>query len=541
MSQVVECVPNFSEGRDQKVIDAIAAAIRDTAGCTLLDVDPGASTNRTVYTFVGDPTAVVKGALNGAKVARRLIDMEGHKGEHPRLGAMDVCPFIPVRDVTVAECVSCAKKLGHLLASELDVPVFLYGAASFWDYRKTVAQIRAGEYEALGTRIKTTEWEPDFGPSKLVPQWGATMVGVRKFLIAYNVNLIATKEQAHRIALNIREQGRGKSEPGRLPAVQGIGWWLEEANMAQVSLNLTDHDVTPIHLAYEEVCKDAAALGLPVVGSEIVGLVPLKALLQVAEFYIKKEGLLVLEEDQKVRLATSKLGLSSLKPFVPKERVIEYRLDCTSSGPLVRLPTESFVRAVGARTSAPGGGSVAALLAALGAALATMVGQMTYGKRQFESLDATIRQLLPIVHHAMKKLLPFVDADTTAFKQYMEALKLPKKTPEEEAVRDQALQEGLEKAVEVPYSVAKEVNRLWPTLVELAMVCNLGTVSDLQVGARCLETGVWGAYYNVAVNLEGLRDKARREELQTEMNEAVRVAQDGLQLVLSTLAQRKNK
>ncbi|PNF13981.1 Formimidoyltransferase-cyclodeaminase [Cryptotermes secundus] len=318
MHQVVECVPNFSEGRDQKVIDAIATAIRDTVGCTLLDVDPGASTNRTVYTFVGDPEAVVKGALNGAKAAHRLIDMAVHKGEHPRLGAMDVCPFIPVRDITVAECVSCAKQLGHLLASELDVPVYLYGAASSRDYRKTVAQIRAGEYEALATRIKTAEWEPDFGPSNFVPQWGATMVGVRQFLIAYNVNLIATKEQAHRIALNIRERGRGKSEPGRLPAVQGMGWWLEEANMAQVSLNLTDHDVTPIHLAYEEVCKDAAALSLPVVGSEIVGLVPLRALLQVAEFYIKRDGLLVLEEGQKVRLAISKLGLSSLKPFVPK-------------------------------------------------------------------------------------------------------------------------------------------------------------------------------------------------------------------------------
>lgn len=541
MCQVVECVPNFSEGRDQKVIDQIAAAIRDTEGCTLLDVDAGTSTNRTVYTFVGKPAAVVRGAFNAARTARRLINMAAHRGEHPRLGAMDVCPFIPVRGVTMEECVTCAKELGHLLASELDIPVFLYGAAATRDYRKTVAQIRAGEYEALANRIKNVEWEPDFGPSRFVPEWGATMVGVRKFLIAFNINLISTKEQAHRIALNIREAGRGPSEPGRLQAVQAIGWWLEEANIAQVSTNLADHDVTPIHVAYEEVCKDAAALNLPVVGSEIVGLVPLVTLLQAAEFYIQRDGLLVLEEDQQVRLAVSKLDLSSLKPFLPKERVIEYRLGITGSGPLVRLPTENFVRSVAARSSAPGGGSVAALLAALGAALGTMVGQLSYGKRQFESVDGTMRQLIPILHSAMNNFLPLTDADTAAFNQYMEALKLPKQTPEEKAVRDGALQAGLQKAVTVPYNLAMEVNRLWPTLVKLATVGNLTTISDLQVGARCLETSVWGAYHNVLVNLEGLTDTAAKEKVQAEMEAAVRVAQDGLKMVLSALTDRKQK
>ncbi|XP_069692124.1 formimidoyltransferase-cyclodeaminase-like [Periplaneta americana] len=541
MSKIVECVPNFSEGRDQKIINAIASAVRDTDGCTLLDVDPGASTNRTVYTFVGEPPAVVRGALNAAIAASKLINMATHKGEHPRVGAMDVCPFIPVRGVTEEECVGYAKQLGHLLASELSVPVFLYGAAASRDYRRTVAQIRAGEYEALAERINDEKWAPDFGPAKFVPEWGATMVGVRKFLIAYNINLIATKEQAHRIALNVREQGRGPSEPGKLRAVQGIGWWLEEANMAQVSLNLLDHDVTPIHAAYEEVCKDALDLKLPVVGSEIVGLVPLRSLLQVAEFYIEKEGLFVLEEDQKVRLAISKLGLSSLKPFIPKERIIEYRLEGSASGLLIHLTTENFVKAVGARTSAPGGGSVAALLASLGAALGTMVGQMTYGKRQFESLDSTMRELIPIMHRAMSNFVPLIDADTAAFNQYMEALKLPKKTDEEVAARNLALQEGLKKAVEVPYNLAKEVNALWPTLIKLAGVGNMGTVSDLQVGARCLETSVWGAYHNVLINLEGLANTSVKETLRADMDDAVRVAQEGLKTVLATLEERKKK
>ncbi|KDR11512.1 Formimidoyltransferase-cyclodeaminase, partial [Zootermopsis nevadensis] len=494
------------------IIDEIAGSIRDTAGCILLDVDAGASTNRTVYTFVGEPDAVVSGALNAAKTASKFINMAVHKGEHPRLGAMDVCPFIPVRGVTEEQCVFCANELGRLLASELDVPVYLYGAAASQAYRKTVAQIRAGEYEGLPNRIEDENWKPDFGSSKFVPRWGATMVGVRNFLIAYNVNLISTKEQAHRIALKIREQGRSTAESGRLPAVQAKGWWLEEANMAQVSMNLTDHDVTPIHVAYEQVCKDAAALNLPVVGSEIVGLVPLTSLLQVAEYYISRDNLFVLEEDQKLRLAISRLGLSSLKPFVAKERVIEYRLGDATSGSLVRLSTESFVRAVGSRSSEPGGGSVSALLAALGAALSTMVGQMTYGKRQFESVDGAMRELIPIVHRAMNNFLPFVDADAEAFNQYMVALKLPKKTPEEAAVRDKAMQEGLKKAVEVPYNLAKEVNRLWPTLVRLAALGNQATISDLKVGARCLETSVWGAYHNVATNLKELREDETKSE-----------------------------
>eukprot|EP00091_Calanus_sinicus_P013972 TRINITY_DN3113_c0_g1_i1.p1 TRINITY_DN3113_c0_g1~~TRINITY_DN3113_c0_g1_i1.p1 ORF type:complete len:376 (-),score=118.14 TRINITY_DN3113_c0_g1_i1:562-1689(-) len=374
MPKIIECVPNFSEGRDQKVITAIADAVRATPGATLLDVDPGQSTNRTVYTFVGDPESIVEAALNAAKAAYPLIDMRKHKGEHPRMGALDVCPFIPISDVTVTECVEISKKFGARLAKEVGVPVFLYGAASETEYRKTMPQIRAGEYEGLEDKLKEERWAPDFGCSTFVPSWGGTVTGVRKFLIAYNINMLSTKEQAHRIALNLREKGRGDDQPGRLKACQGIGWWLEEANIAQISLNMTDMDVTPMHVAYEEAKKDAEDLKVAVTGSELVGLVPLSAMLAAADFYIEKEGLMVLDENQKVHLAINRLGLSTLSPFNPKERIIEYCLPSSSSNLLIQKTVNDFVLSVGDRSSAPGGGSVSALLAALGCGLGAMVG-----------------------------------------------------------------------------------------------------------------------------------------------------------------------
>lgn len=317
MPKIVECVPNFSEGRDPDVTNAIADAIRKVEGAKLLDVDPGASTNRTVFTFVGSPDAVVNAALEASKTAYKLIDMTKHQGEHPRMGALDVCPFIPVQDVTVEECVEISKKFGQKLAEEVGVPVFLYGAASNRDFRKTMPQIRSGEYEGLAEKLKLPEWSPDFGEPNFIPSWGATVTGVRKFLIAYNINLVSTKEQAHRIALNLRSQGR-KGEPGRLEAVQGIGWWLAERNIAQISLNLTDMDKTPMHVAYEEAKKDAEELNIPVTGSEIVGLVPLSAMLDAAHYYMEKENLFIIHENQKVHLAINRLGLATLSPFNPK-------------------------------------------------------------------------------------------------------------------------------------------------------------------------------------------------------------------------------
>ncbi|KAF6385058.1 hypothetical protein mRhiFer1_008882 [Rhinolophus ferrumequinum] len=302
MSRLVECVPNFSEGNNQEVIEAISQAVVRTPGCVLLDVDAGPSTNRTVYTFVGRPEDVVDGALNAARAAFRLIDMRRHKGEHPRMGALDVCPFIPVRGVSMDECVLCAQAFGQRLAEELGVPVYLYGEAAQMASRRTLPAIRAGEYEALPEKLKQAEWAPDFGPSSFVPSWGATATGARKFLIAFNINLLSTKEQAHRIALNLREQGRGADQPGRLKKVQGIGWYLDEKNLAQVSTNLLDFEVTALHTVYEETCREAKELNLPVVGSQLVGLVPLQAILDAANFYCEKENLFVLEEEQRIRL-----------------------------------------------------------------------------------------------------------------------------------------------------------------------------------------------------------------------------------------------
>lgn len=398
-------------------------------GVTLLDVDPGQSTNRTVYTFVGDPVAVVEGALAGAKVAYQLIDMTKHKGEHKRLGALDVCPFIPVSGVTMSECVQCAQLFASKLARELDVPVYLYGFASEQKYRKEVPQIRAGEYEGLTNKLKDVLWQPDYGPAKFVPKYGATIVGARKFLVAYNVNLISTKEQAHRIALVIRAT-RPNGEPGRLQSTQAVGWYLAEKNIAQVSVNILDLSVTGIHNVYEEVVKEAVQLKLPVTGSEIVGMVPLQALLDVAEYYIEKESLFVLDQDQKVHLAINRLGLNSISQFDPNKRIIEYMIKVDREDKLVNLKLEDFVYSVGDRTAAPGGGSVGAAVGALGAGLVSMVAKLSYGKKMFEQNDEAMRKLIPPLHQSIGELLKLVDEDTGAFNGYVQASKLPQDNDE---------------------------------------------------------------------------------------------------------------
>ncbi|XP_059955749.1 formimidoyltransferase-cyclodeaminase [Mesoplodon densirostris] len=540
MSQLVECVPNFSEGKSQEVIDAISRAVVQTPGCVLLDVDAGPSTNRTVYTFVGRPEDVVEGALNAARAAHRLIDMGRHRGEHPRMGALDVCPFIPVRGVTMDECVLCAQAFGQRLAEELGVPVYLYGEAARTDGRRSLPAIRAGEYEALPEKLKQAEWAPDFGPSSFVPSWGATVTGARKFLIAFNVNLLSTREQAHRIALDLREQGRGKGQPGRLRKVQGIGWYLDEKNLAQVSMNLLDFEVTGLHTVYEETCREAQELSLPVVGSQLVGLVPLKALLDVADFYCEKENLFVLEEGQRLRLVVNRLGLDSLAPFNPKERIIEYLVP--EVGPeqsLVDQPLRTFVREVGARSAAPGGGSVAAASAAMGAALASMAGLMTYGRRQFEHLDATVRRLIPPFHTALAELTAMVDADARAFETYLKATKLPKNTPEDKDRRAAALQEGLRRAVAVPLALAEMVTSLWPALQELALCANLACRSDLQVAVKALETGVFGAYFNVLINLKDVTDDAFKDQVRQRISGLLQEAKTQAALVLDQLEARQ--
>ncbi|XP_021112089.1 formimidoyltransferase-cyclodeaminase isoform X12 [Heterocephalus glaber] len=512
MSQLVECVPNFSEGNNKEVIDAISGAIAQTPGCVLLDVDAGPSTNRTVCTFVGRPECVVSGALNAARIAWRLIDMSQHRGEHPRMGALDVCPFIPVRGVSMEDCVLCAQAFGQQLAEELSVPVYLYGEAAKVAGRRSLPAVRAGEYEGLPEKLKQAEWAPDFGPSTFVPSWGATVTGARKFLIAFNINLLGTKEQAHRIALNLREQGRGKDQPGRLKKVQGIGWYLEEKKLAQVSTNLLDFEVTALHTVYEETCREAQELSLPVVGSQLVGLVPLQALLDAAAFYCHRENLFVLEEEHRIRLVVSRLGLDSLAPFSPAERVIEYLVPEGPEQSLLDLSLRDFVREVGARSAAPGGGSVAAAAGAMGAALACMAGQVTYGRRRFEHLDAAMRRLIPPFHKAAAQLAPLVDADAQAFAACLEAMKLPRNTPEEGNRHAAVLQQRLRQAVEVPLALAETVSPLWPVLRELALCGNLACRSDLQVAAKALETSVFGAYFNVLTNLRDMADEAFKEQ-----------------------------
>lgn len=539
MRKIVECVPNISEGRDEKIINACADAVRKVPGATLLDVDPGKSTNRTVFTFVGDPDSVVEAAFQFSKTAYELIDMSKHSGEHPRMGAVDVCPFVPVAGVTTEDCVECSKRYGKRVGDELGVPVYLYEEASTNPDRKSLRQIRSGEYEGIKNKIYKPEWKPDFGPQEFVPRSGATVTGSRFFLIAYNVNILGTKEQAHRIALNIREQGRNGSEPGRLKAIKAIGWYVDEYNMAQVSINLDNYKITPPHVVFEECVKDAKEMNLAVCGSELVGLIPLEAMLMAAEYYIKKENLFILDEKQKIRLVIERLGLSSVSQFIPERRIIEYMIEEKGSEPLASMTVRDFVELVGARTSAPGGGSVSALMASLGAALGAMMGWMSYGNKKFEKLDSKMRKNIPPLHEAMKQLIPMIDADTNAFNDYMIALKMPKGTDAEKKLREEKMQEGLKKAIDVPLSVMRISDSCWPWMFEMANYGNIASSSDLAVGAKALETGIWGAFKNVEINLPQITDEKYKTKVLNEAKEILDRAKKGLKMVEEIIEGRK--
>jgi glutamate formiminotransferase / formiminotetrahydrofolate cyclodeaminase len=501
--RLVECVPNFSEGRDQAVIDAIADSIRQVSGVQLLDVDPGESTNRTVITFVGSPERIVDAAFQGAAKAYQLIDMTRHSGEHPRLGAVDVVPFIPVSAVTMEECVELARRFAERVSSELGVSVYLYEEAQAREYRKALRDIRAGEYEGLPGRIKTAEWKPDFGPAEFNAKSGATVTGARFFLIAYNVNVLGTNNQAHRLALNVREQGRA-DQPGRFKAVKGLGWQLDEYHIAQVSMNLDNYRVTPLHEVFEAIKEDARTLRVGIAGSEIVGLVPRDAILAAAEYYIEKEDLFILDERQKVRLVIDRLGLSSLHEFKPEEKIIEYMIDDDSDNALVNKTVRDFVESVGARSAVPGGGSVAALMAAMGAALGAMVGWLTYGKRKYEHLESTMRTHIPVLTRVQQELLATVDRDTAAFDQYMAAFQTKDAT---------AIQEGLKQATLVPFSAMELIDQAWTPLLEIARVGQFSSRSDIEVGGKALEAGLYGCYRNVLINLADSTNNAFREDL----------------------------
>ncbi|MFH1135132.1 MAG: glutamate formimidoyltransferase [Pseudomonadota bacterium] len=535
MKKIVECVPNFSEGRAPEIIEALAAAIRQTPGCRLLDVDPGKSTNRTVYTFVGDPEAVVEGALAAARVAREKIDMRRHTGEHPRFGALDVCPFVPVSGVDMAECVAISKEFARRAAEELGVPIFLYEEAAPAEYRKKLPDIRRGEYEGLAQKLTDPRWKPDFGPAEFIPSWGASAVGARMFLIAYNVNILGAPNQAHRIALNLREAGRGDDQPGRLREVKGMGWFVAEYNLAQVTVNLTDFRVTPLHVLFEEVKREAAALGVGVAGSEIVGVVPLEAILAAADYYIEHENLFIYQEDQKARLAVERLGLSSANFFNPREKIIEYIVAEPPDEPLAGPTLRGFIEEVASRSSAPGGGSVSAAAAALGVGLGSMVAKLTQGVRKFESAEPALRRAIPVLHDLTRKLIPMIDADTTAFNEYMAGLRAPRDTREQREARAAQMEAGLKTAVEVPLKTMRLGDQAWEALLEVARCGNPASKSDVQVGARMLETGVWGAYQNVLINITGVQDRDFRETVLKEAEAIANRAREKCASVLDIL------
>ena len=524
MSRLVECVPNFSEGRDKSVIEAIARAISGANGVRLLDVDPGADTNRTVYTFVGEPEAVAEAAFRAATAGAELIDMTRHAGAHPRMGALDVCPIVPVTGVTMDECVAVARALGRRMAEALAMPVYFYEYAATTPARRNLADIRAGEYEGLAKKLADPAWKPDAGPAKFNARLGATVVGAREFLIAYNVNL-NTREQklANEVALNIREAGRLKRDaqgevmkdaaghdlrvPGRLKAVKAIGWYIEQYRQAQVSVNLLSYRTTPLHVVYETAREEAAKLGLVVTGSELVGLTPLEPLVEAGRFYLRRQGRSTgLPERELVEIAIQSLGLAQLSPFDPDKRVIEYAVKMP--GPLASMMVERFVDEVSSSSPAPGGGSVAALAGSLGAALATMVANLTVGKKGYETAWASSSALAERGQALKAQLLAAVDEDTKAFDDVLAAMRLPKASEEEKRARSDAMAAAYEKATSVPLATARLCLAAIELALEAALTGNRNSASDAGVGALIAKAGLEAAILNVRINLPSVREGA---------------------------------
>ena len=539
--RMVECVPNFSEGRDKAKIEAIAQAIRSVAGVSLLDVDPGADTNRTVYTFVGEPDPVLAAALAAAKAAWVQIDMSQHSGAHPRMGALDVCPFVPVSGVTMEDCVALSKRFGEALAKELNVPVYLYEKAASRPERRSLADIRSGEYEALPDKVARPEWKPDFGPASFVPRWGATVTGAREFLIAYNVNLnTKDKRLANEIALSIREGGRAAKDaagntqkdsagnavkvPGLLKEVRAIGWYIDSYRLAQVSINLLDYHATPFHVVFETVKAEAEKLGMLVTGSEIVGLIPLEPLLSAGRHFLakagKSEGASSLEL---VETAVRSMGLDSVGSFDPAKKVVEWA--CRQPRPLTSMKTADFVDEVSNDSVAPGGGSVAALAGSLGAALAAMVGNLTVGKKGYEANWKDLSALAQRAQSVKERLLDAVDEDTAAFNGILEAMRLPKASDAEKALRDGALEAANKRAAEVPLSSAKACVEAARLCVDAAEKGNVNSVSDAGVGALMARSGAVGAAFNVLINLAGVKDRLFAERLEKEAKDLITEAE----------------
>lgn len=556
--RIVECVPNFSEGRDKAVIDAITAAIVQSGGVKLLDVDPGEATNRTVVTFVGSPEAVVEAAFAGVRLAAELIDMRHHKGAHPRMGATDVLPLIPISGITLEECAELARTLARRIADELRIPTYCYEASALRPERRNLAVCRAGEYEALPEKLAHTDTAPDFGARPFdegVARTGATTVGARDFLIAVNFNLNTTStRRANAIAFDVREKGRPVREgnpitgkivkdaegnpvmrPGTLKATKAIGWYIEEYGIAQVSMNITDISVTPLHVAFDEVCRKADARGVRVTGTEIVGLVPKRALLEAGRYFLRKQHRSTgIAEEEIIRLAVKSMGLDDLKPFDPKEKVIEYLLEAEDQKKrLIDLTCKGFAAETASESPAPGGGSISAYMGALGAALGTMVANLSSHKAGWDDRWEEFSDWADRGQALLAELLHLVDEDTEAFNRIMAVFAMPKSTDEEKAARSAALQEATLYATEVPLRTMKAAVRVFPLVRAMAETGNPNSVSDAGVGALAARSAVLGACLNVKINAAGLKDRERAGAL---VAEAESIAADAVRLETEVLA-----
>ncbi|MBX3266901.1 MAG: glutamate formimidoyltransferase [Acidobacteria bacterium] len=538
MTRLIECVPNFSEGRDMAVIRQITDEIERVDGVKLLDVDPGATTNRTVVTFVGTPDEVVEAAFQAARKAQELIDMRGHKGDHPRFGATDVCPLVPVSGITMEETAEYARKLGQRLGEELGIPVYLYENAAASETRRNLANCREGEYEGLKDRISTAEWRPDFGPAEFtesVARSGATAVGARDFLIAVNFNLNTTStRRANAIAFDVREKGRPKREghpitgkpimgengepvmiPGTLKGTKAIGWYIEEYGIAQVSMNITNLSETPLHVAFDEVSSKAAARGIRVTGLEIVGLVPKAAIIDAGKHYLTKQGRSHgIAESEIVKIAIRSMGLDDLKPWNPHEKIIEYVLAAENAGKrLVDMTCREFAEETASESPAPGGGSISAYMGALGAALAAMVANLSSHKAGWDERWEEFSDWAVKAQEIKEELLRLVDEDTESFNRVMAAFGLPKGTEEEKAARSEAIEEATKYATEVPFRTMERAFDSFEVIRAMAEHGNPNSVTDAGVGALCARSAVIGAFLNVKINAAGLKDKEFAAEM----------------------------
>lgn len=528
MSQLIECVPNFSEGRDMNIIKQITDEIESVEGVLLLNVDPGKATNRTVVTFVGEPEAVINAAFLAIKKAGELIDMSKHKGEHPRMGATDVCPLIPIANISMEETAKYAQKLGKRVGEELKLPIYLYEAAQADKSRNNLSVIRAGEYEGFFKKIKLPEWKPDFGPQEFDAKRGATVIGARDFLVAFNVNLNTTStRRANSIAFDVREAGRvmregnpitgkivtdekgnPKSKPGTLKCVKAIGWYIEEYGVAQISMNLTNINTTPVHIAFDEVCKSATSRGIRVTGSELVGLIPLKAMLDAGKYFLlKQERSIGVSEKELIKIAIKSMGLDELGPFKPEERIIEYMLKDKADSKLVSMDLVAFADETASESPAPGGGSISAYVGSLGASLATMVANLSSHKKGWDDRWKEFSDWAEKGQAYKDELIRLVDLDTKSFNHIMNAFSLPKGTDEEKTTRDKAIQDATKYAIEIPFKVMQAAYGSMEVIKAMAEHGNPNSVTDAGVGALCARTAVIGAFMNVKINASGFKDK----------------------------------